>query len=121
VRSRLLFFRLLLCAGWIVLLWITLDAIWRMGASAAALVFLGDFAHPWRAQFNTDFSLTLLLVAAWMIYRSRSWITGIICALLAIILGSLFTIPYLLAVSFQTGGDIRTLLLGSRTLARDRV
>ena len=64
----------------------------------------------------TDFSLHLLLVAAWMIYRSRSWVVGIICAILAINLGGVFTLAYLIVVSVQAKGDMRKVLLGARQI-----
>lgn len=121
MRVGLTVFRIMLCVAWLVLFWVTLGAVQRMGVNAAGTVFFGDFAHPWRAQFNTDFSLHLLLVAAWMIYRSRSWIVGIVCAFLAVNLGGLFTLAYILVASFRTGGDIRALLLGNRQAVRGLV
>lgn len=114
MRAGVVLFRAALCVGWLALFWVTIGAARRMGVNAAGTVFFGDFAHPWRAQFNTDFSLHLLLVAAWMIYRSRSWFVGIVCALLAINLGGLFTLAYILVASIRTGGDVRALLLGDR-------
>jgi hypothetical protein len=112
MRLGLIVFRLALCVAWLVLFWVSYQAVSRMGFGAAGSVFIGDFAHPWRAQFNTDFGLHLLLVAAWMIYRSRSWIIGLICALLAVNVGGVFTLAYLLMVSFLVKGDMRRLLLG---------
>jgi hypothetical protein len=112
MRLGLTIFRLALCLGWIILFVISWEAVSRMGFGAAGGVFIGDFAHPWRAQFNADFALHLLLVAAWMIYRSKSWVVGVICAVLAINLGGVFTFAYLLVVSIQTRGDMRKLLLG---------
>jgi hypothetical protein len=73
MRPGLTIFRLALFIGWAVMFAISCHAVSRMGFGAAGGVFIGDFAHPWRAQFNADFALHLLLVAAWMIYRSRSW------------------------------------------------
>jgi hypothetical protein len=107
-------FRLLLCAGWAILLVVSIHAVSTMGLGAGGTVFLGDFAHPWRAQFDTDFSLHLLLVACWMIYRSKSWVVGLICAVLAINLGSLFTFVYLFVATLQAKGDMRKVLLGAR-------
>jgi hypothetical protein len=112
MRIGLTIFRLGLCAAWAVLFWVSFQAVGRMGFGAAGGVFIGDFAHPWRAQFNTDFALHLVLIAAWMIYRSRSWIVGLICGLLAINLGGVFTLAYLLVVSILAKGDMRRLLLG---------
>jgi hypothetical protein len=49
-----------------------------------------------------------------MVYRSRSWIVGLICGLLALNLGGVFTLAYLLVVSILVKGDMRRLLLGRR-------
>ena len=119
MRIGLNLFRLALAAAWVVIFWVSFQAVSRMGFGAAGDVFVGDFAHPWRAQFNGDFAIHLLLVAAWMIYRSKSWIVGLVCAALAINLGGVFTLAYLLAVSFRTDGDIRKLLLGWRAAGAD--
>jgi hypothetical protein len=107
-------FRLLLCLGWAVLLVVSVHAVEAMGFGAAGSVFMSDFAHPWRAQFNTDFSLHLLLVAAWMIYRSRLWVVGVVCAVLAVNLGAIFTLPYILVATFHARGDLTKVLLGHR-------
>ena len=96
MRIGMSIFRVALCVGWTVLFFVSAHAVQAMGAGAAGAVFFGDFAHPWRAQFNTDFSLYLLLAAAWMVYRSRHWALGLVWALLAVNLGGLFTLAYLL-------------------------
>jgi hypothetical protein len=114
MRIGLTSFRLLICLGWAILLVVSVHAIQAMGLGAVGAVFVGDFAHPWRAQFNTDFTIHLLLVAAWMIYRSRSWMVGLICAILAINLGGVFTLAYLLVATFQAKGDFTKVLLGAR-------
>jgi hypothetical protein len=114
MRVGAIVFRLLLALGWAVLFYVSVQAIRLMGVGAAGTVFVADFAHPWRAQFNTDFSLHLLLVAAWMVYRSRPWFVGLICGVLAINLGGVFTLAYLLAVSIRAKGDMRKVLLGWR-------
>jgi hypothetical protein len=85
-----------------------------MGFAAAGDVFLGDFGHPWRAQFGADFTIHLLGVATWMIWRSRSLVAGIVCAILAINCGALFTIPYLLWAVWTAGGDVAAALTGAR-------
>lgn len=100
--------------AWIVLFRVSAHAVAAMGVNAAGAVFIGDFAQPWRAQFNTDFTIHLLLVAAWMVWRSRSWIIGLLCGVLAINLGALFTIPYAALALYRARGDIRAALLGAR-------
>ena len=70
-----------------------------MGAQLAIDVFFGDFAHPWRRQFNLDFVFHLLMFGSWIFWRTRSTPTGIMFVLVALVLAK---------------GDIRKLLLGAR-------
>jgi hypothetical protein len=112
MRIGMTVFRLGLCAAWAVLLFVSVHAVTAIGVGAAGGVFIGDFAHPWRAQFNADFSIYLVLAAAWMVFRARSWSLGRVWTVLAINLGGLFTLIYLLAISLQAKGDMRPVLLG---------
>lgn len=100
--------------AWIGLFTLSANAIGQMGYGAAGAVFLGDFAHPWRAQFNADFSMHLLLVAAWMVWRSRSWPLGLVCGLLTICMGALFLLPYL-ALAWWRSGSLEAALIGNRS------
>lgn len=111
-------FRLALAAAWLLLLWVTIEAGRRLGFDKAGDFFIGDMAHPWRAQFNTDFSFFLLLVAAWMIWSARNRALGTLCAILSVIGGGLFTFAYLLIASYRTDGDIRAILLGRHAAPR---
>ena len=110
-------FRVFLAIGWALIFYVSVQALRRMGMGAAGNVFFGDFGHPWRAQFYTDFGLHLLLVAVWMVYRTRSLAVGLLCGVLAINLGGVFTLAYLIIASFRTQGDMRKLLLGWRATA----
>lgn len=100
--------------AWIGMFTLSANAIGQMGYDAAGAVFLGDFAHPWRAQFNADFSMHLLLVAAWMVWRSRSWPLGLVCGLLTICMGALFLLPYL-ALAWWRSGSLEAALIGNRS------
>ena len=53
-------------------------------------------------------------MASWLVWRSRAWLVGIICAVLAINLGSLFTLAFILVSMLRNGGDLRKVLLGYR-------
>lgn len=107
-------FRLALIAGWVFVLALSVRAVREMGFAAAGDVYFGDFAHPWRAQFNGDFGMHLLLVAAWMVYRTKGLLLGLLSAVLAINLGGFFTLAYLLVMSIRAKGDMRQVLLGAR-------
>jgi len=114
MRMGLTGLRLLLCLGWAALLTIAVHALDVLGAQAAVSVFFRDFGHPWRAFYNSDLGLHLLLAAAWMMVRARSLPAGLACAAMELFWGGLFTLPYLLVVSFQEKGDLRRILLGAR-------
>ncbi len=114
MRFGIAIFAAALAIAWAALVYVSVHAVSAMGAAAAGPVFFGDFSHPWRAQFGADFSVHLLLVAAWMIWRARSWIVGILCAVLAINLGALFTIPFFLIALWGAGGDVGAALQGAR-------
>ncbi len=103
--------RLFVLAGWVVLLAVTWRAAAELGF-AAGNVFFSDFSHPWRAQFDTDLSLHLLLFAVWVFWREHSKPLGLVCAVLCA-LGGLFTFPYLLVAMSRARGDARVVLLGA--------
>lgn len=97
---------------WVVMLAISWNAVGQLGIEGGNL-FFADFAHPWRAQFNTDLTLHLLLFAIWVFWREGSKPIGILWALLCAF-GGLFTFAYLLIAAYRAGGDARALLLGAR-------
>jgi hypothetical protein len=105
-------FRIFLLLVWSAVAAVTLWALASLGLLAGLQTFLGDLEHPWRAQFYADLEAHLLLVGAWMIYREPSRGVGILCALLTLLLGALFTLPYVLVASIRAQGDPKTLLLG---------
>ena len=110
-------FRLAAAAGWVVLLIVSTKAVQAAGFNGAGAEFMKGFGAPWPAQFNTDFTLHLLLVAVWMTWRAKAWWVGLICGILAINLGALFTLAFLVVLSFKHQGDFRKVLLGARTTA----
>jgi hypothetical protein len=107
-------FCLLCILAWALLLAITIRAVLAVGLDGYPATFASDFAHPWRAQFYTDFSLHVLLAAAWIAWRSRAWLNGLVGALLAIFLGMLFILPYLVIATLRARGEMRIVLLGWR-------
>ncbi len=114
IRIGVTVYRIGLAVGWLGLFAVSVKALQLMGLNSAGTVFISDFDHPWRAQFNTDLGLHLLLAGSWMIYRTRSLAIGALCAVLAINLGGLFTLAYVLVASFRAEGDFRKVLLGCR-------
>lgn len=103
--------RLFLVAAWLLLAVITWRAIALLGSDGSYILF-SDFAHPWRAQYYTDFILHVLLVSGWVFWREPSKAVGAACALACISGGALITFLYVLIATFRAGGDARKLLLG---------
>lgn len=110
---RIIAFRLTLAFGWIAVVALAVIATQELGLSKAVTIFFDDVAsNPWRAQFNVDLGIHLLLAAAWIVYRSHSLPLGIALGALALFCGGGFTLAYLLVISILTRGDMRRLLLG---------
>ena len=106
--------RLGLAAGWIAIAAVTWWALGALGLPALPRTMLADLAHPWRAQLYLDLELQLLVFAAWVVWRERRFGVGLACAAATMLLGALFTLPYLLVASVVAEGDVRRLLLGAR-------
>jgi hypothetical protein len=107
-------FRAFLLIVWAAVAGVTLWALVERGLLSAPRTFLSDLAHPWRAQFYADLEAHLLLLGAWMICRERRTLVGAACAAATLLLGALFSLPYVLIASIRAKGDIRRLLLGAR-------
>lgn len=106
--------RLVLVVGWTAIVFVTAHALVTLGVSGFVDTVLEDIRHPWRQQFYLDFELHLLLFAGWIAWRERFRASGLVCAVATLLLGALFTLPYLLVTSVRAGGDPRRLLLGKR-------
>lgn len=107
-------FRTFLAIIWIVALATMIAAVGEMGPMAAVDFFFGDISHPWRGQFNLDFSGHLLLMAAWIYYREPSAVARPLCAMGAMLFGGAFSFAYILVATIRAEGDMRKLLLGRR-------
>lgn len=103
--------KVLMVIFWIVLVTITVFAMQSLG-SEGGMVFITDFSHPWRAQFNADFLMHIFLFCIWVFYREESKVVGLIAALLSL-MGGLFTFIYLAYAFHRAKGDPRKFLLGT--------
>lgn len=108
-------FRASVAVAWLLVMWISVNAVVEMGVAPAGYFFIGDFSHPWRAQFNSDFSMHLLLMAAWIVYRERTLAVGLLCGILAIVGGGAFSLAYIFAATFRGDRRFESLLLGWRS------
>ncbi|HYG29633.1 MAG TPA: hypothetical protein VD887_05390 [Allosphingosinicella sp.] len=106
--------RIFLILGWIAIAGVTVAAMTSLGVSGFIETVLEDLRHPWRLQVYVDFELHLLLVAGWIAWRERPLGIGLVCAAATLVLGALFTLPYLLFATVRAEGSARRLLLGAR-------
>ena len=75
--------------------------------------FFGDMsAIGWPGQFNLDFMFMLSFSAIWTAWRNGFTPGGLGLAVLAFFFGAPFLAIYMTVLSFQTGGDVRAMLLG---------
>ena len=104
--------RAALGVAWVLLLLVTIHASRIGGANGWIGAFAQGLREPWPAQFDTDFTIHLCLMAAWLGVRARTPAWGVLWAVLALAGGSLFSLLYLFVLSFRVQGDWRRFLLG---------
>lgn len=102
--------KLILLVFTVLIYVVSVRAVQQMGWDEAN-VFVTDFAHPWRAQFNTDFSLHVVLIMGWVFWREGHPLGRVLCCL-GCLMGGVFTFPYLLVSLWRSQGDVRKLMLG---------
>jgi len=110
----MLILRIALAVAWILVTWVSVGAVTQMGFGAAGETFFADFAHPWRAQFNADFSAHLLLMAAWIVYREKRPLAAGFFGAAAIFFGGVFSLAYIFIATFRCEDNFQALLLGER-------
>lgn len=104
-------FRSALITTWVIIVALSVHALAADGITGLS-TFVADFADPWRAQINGDFSVHLCLAMAWIAYREPTVTRSILFAV-PIVLGSVYLLPYIVAASFRCEGRFDTLLTGS--------
>ena len=112
MRAGWIGLRVALALAWVVVLLVTVHASTAGGPNGWIGAFQDGLRQPWPAQFDTDFTVHLVLMAGWLASRARTLALGLLWAVLALLGGSLFSLLYLFVVSFQVGGDWRLYLLG---------
>jgi len=81
--------------------------------------FFGELAAmTWSGQFNLDFMCFLTLSGLWLAWRHDFSPGGLALGVLGFFGGIMVLAPYLLIASFQSGGDVKALLLGPTRATR---
>jgi hypothetical protein len=109
----MLVFRVFL-AGFLLVLTVYTGMVMAAHGASLIPVFFSDMAQmAWPGQFNLDFFGFLLLSGIWVAWRHHFRPAGLALALLATLGGMMFLCLYLLAISWQTRGDIKAMMLGT--------
>lgn len=113
------FLKILLLFATAAIFAVTVAAISNAGWNWPA-VFFGDIAGlDWRAQFNVDFSVHLLLLATWIQWREGSNGRGFVFGFLSMVMGGMFGFPYLAHAIYRGQGDPKRVLLGVHASASE--
>jgi hypothetical protein len=110
---------MILFRAFLVILWLALSAYTAVVVSSNGMgllpIFFGDIlALTWPGQFNLDFMFMLALSALWVSWRHQFTTGGLALGLLAFIGGASFLTVYLFVLSYQSQGNMKEVLLGSR-------
>lgn len=93
----------------------TIAASANHGVNWPAVAVSDLLALNWRSQFDTDFIIYLLLGATWISWREGFTAKGHIFGFLSVVMGGMFTFPYLLYATYRAEGDPKEVLLGGRS------
>ncbi|MFZ1743971.1 MAG: hypothetical protein WAT93_14030 [Pontixanthobacter sp.] len=107
-------FRIFLIAAFLAIGTYTMIAVGSHGWNLVP-IFFGDIAAMnWPGQFNTDFFTFLLLSGIWIAWRNEFTPAALGLALVGVFGGMLFLSAYLLFLTYQTGGNIKAIMLGEK-------
>ena len=109
-------FLLALSTGGIYVL--TAIAITAQGSNWPAVAIHDLLALNWRTQFDFDFIIHLLMLATWVVWREGANAKAYLFGFLSIVMGGMFSFPYLIYAMYQVKGNPRALLLGIHAQAQ---
>lgn len=91
---------------------LTAIAIVGQGWNWPAVAINDLLALDWRSQFDFDFLIHLLLLACWVVWREGATARAYAFGLLSVVMGGMFSFPYLIHALYHAKGEPRALLLG---------
>lgn len=106
--------RTLLLVSTIAIYLFTWTAVASSGLNWPAVAVNDLLALNWRSQFNFDFVVHLLLIATWIAWREGFTPKGNIFGILSIVMGGMFSFPYLFYASYVARGKPAQIVLGMR-------
>ena len=106
--------RMFLLVSTVTIYLFTYFAIAAQGINWPAVAVGDILALNWRSQFDVDFIIHLLLLATWISWRESFSIKGHVFGFLSIVMGGMFSFPYLLYATYLAKGNPKGVLLGNR-------
>ena len=106
--------RLFLLVSTITIYLFTYFAIATQGINWPAVAFADILALNWRSQFDVDFVIHLLLLATWISWREGFTAKGHLFGSLSVVLGGMFSFPYLIYAICMAKGNPKGILMGRR-------
>lgn len=103
----------------VVIYLLTYFAIASQGVNWPMIAIEDIVALNWRSQFDIDFIIHLILLASWISWREGFTTKGHIFGALSIVMGGMFTFPYLIRAIYLAKGNPVEILLGSRQIVRE--
>ena len=104
--------KIFLTVCWLVIVFVTVQALSQQGMIAGELFVADIQALNWRAQFNVDFLAHLLLLGSWVAWRHRFSPAGFALGLACVLGGGLVSLLYILVASVRAKGNMQILLMG---------
>jgi len=105
-------FRTLLVLSSVAIYMFTVIAIVSEGWNWPAVAINDLLALDWRTQFDFDFIIHLLLLATWVVWREGANAKANVYGFLSIVMGGMFSFPYILLATYKAKAQPRVLLLG---------
>ena len=114
----MLAFRSFLLVSTLLIYLLTFTAVASYGFNWPAVAIEDLQAFNWRTQFDADFVIHLLLFALWIAWREGFNLRGYLFGVVSIVMGGMFSFPYLIHASLAAEGNPSRLLLGVRNNPR---
>lgn len=106
------YLRMMLVISTVGIYMLTVIAIMSHGWNWPAIAINDLLALDWRAQFDFDFIIHLLLLASWVVWREGANAKAYVFGFLSIIMGGMFSFPYIIFATYKAKAQPRALLLG---------
>lgn len=91
---------------------LTVLAIAAQGWNWPAIAIHDLLDLNWRTQFDFDFIIHLLMLATWVVWREGANGKAYLFGFLSIVMGGMFSFPYLIYEMYRAQGNPQALLLG---------